>query len=274
MLGEAHARGRTLVAAAPNATVAALGFQKLFWAFGPHCNWAFVFRLVRCCTHILNLIVKVRLELANDVVGKIRNGIKYIKKVGNSWNSTYLTLESTLYYKDVLDYWGQWDKDYQIFALSDEEWGNVATLCKFLKVFYDMTFVFSGSNYLTANLYFKGVWKVHKYCFTTIYGAHDSNFVQNILSNLKLLFEEYVKNSKSMSSSLAGISNVSDNDHVDSSLHEVNINRVDLGGDYDESDDYRRYLSESNTKSERSQLDVYLEEPELELNSQIDVLDY
>ncbi|MFQ6624390.1 hypothetical protein Gotur_003767 [Gossypium turneri] len=100
------------------------------------------------------------------------------------------------------------------------------------------------------------------------------NFVQNILSNLKLLFEEYVKNSKSMSSSLAGISNVSDNDHVDSSLHEVNINRVDLGGDYDESDDYRRYLSESNTKSERSQLDIYLEEPELKLNSQIDELDY
>ncbi|MFQ6624391.1 hypothetical protein Gotur_003767 [Gossypium turneri] len=113
-----------------------------------------------------------------------------------------------------------------------------------------------------------------QYCFTTIYGAHDSNFVQNILSNLKLLFEEYVKNSKSMSSSLAGISNVSDNDHVDSSLHEVNINRVDLGGDYDESDDYRRYLSESNTKSERSQLDIYLEEPELKLNSQIDELDY
>ncbi|MBA0678390.1 hypothetical protein Goari_019742, partial [Gossypium aridum] len=79
-----------------------------------------------------------------------------------------------------------------------------------------------------------------QYCFTTIYGGHDSNFVQNILSNLKLLFKEYVKNSKSMSSSLAEISNVLNIDHVDSSLHEVNINRVDLGGDYDESDDYRR----------------------------------
>ncbi|XP_052481156.1 uncharacterized protein LOC105800930 [Gossypium raimondii] len=28
---------------------------------------------------------------------------------------------------------GQWDKDYQIFALSNEEWRNVAILCKFLK---------------------------------------------------------------------------------------------------------------------------------------------
>ncbi|MBA0810368.1 hypothetical protein Gohar_002371, partial [Gossypium harknessii] len=42
-----------------------------------------------------------------------------------------------------------------------------------------------------------------QYCFTTIYNAHASNFVQIILNNIKLLFNEYVKNSKSMSSSLA-----------------------------------------------------------------------
>ncbi|MBA0644162.1 hypothetical protein Goklo_028363 [Gossypium klotzschianum] len=59
------------------------------------------------------------------------------------------------------------------------------------------------------------------------------------LAILKLLFDEYVKNSKSMSSSLAGSSNVSDNDPVDSSLHELNVNRANLRGDYDESDDYK-----------------------------------
>ncbi|MFQ6667357.1 hypothetical protein Gotur_033412, partial [Gossypium turneri] len=30
-------------------------------------------------------------------------------------------------------------------------------------------------------------------------------------------------------------------------------------------DDYKRYLNESSTKSEKSHLDIYLEEPELEL---------
>ncbi|MBA0735518.1 hypothetical protein Gogos_019359 [Gossypium gossypioides] len=69
----------------------------------------------------------------------------------------------------VSDYWGQWDKDYQIFVFSDEEWSN--TLCK------------------------------------------------PFLAILNLLFDEYVKNSKSMSSSLAESSNVSDNDPIDSSLH-------------------------------------------------------
>ncbi|MFQ6652931.1 hypothetical protein Gotur_024579 [Gossypium turneri] len=84
----------------------------------------------------------------------------------------------------------------------------------------------------------------------------------------------YVKNFKCTSSSLVGSFNVSDNDPVNSSLHQLNVNRADLGGEYDKSDDYNRYLSESNTKSEKSKLNIYLEELELELNSQIDVLDY
>ncbi|MBA0794128.1 hypothetical protein Gohar_018485 [Gossypium harknessii] len=58
-----------------------------------------------------------------------------------------------------------------------------------------------------------------RYYFTTIYGIHASSFLKTILSNLKLLFDEYVKNSKSTSSYLAESSNVSDNDPVDSSLY-------------------------------------------------------
>ncbi|MFQ6649608.1 hypothetical protein Gotur_022504, partial [Gossypium turneri] len=74
-----------------------------------------------------------------------------------------------------------------------------------------------------------------QYCFTTIYGTHASDFVQTILNNLKLLLDKYGKNSKSMSSSLARSFNVSDNVPVDSSLHQLNVNRVDLGREYDES---------------------------------------
>ncbi|MFQ6669923.1 hypothetical protein Gotur_034988 [Gossypium turneri] len=105
-----------------------------------------------------------------------------------------------------------------------------------------------------------------QYCFTTIYGIHASDFVETILINLRLLFDEYVKKSKSTSSSLAGSSNVLDKNPIDSNLNEHNVNSADFGGDFDESDDYKRYLNESSTRSEKSQLDIYLKEPELELN--------
>ncbi|MFQ6638885.1 hypothetical protein Gotur_014693 [Gossypium turneri] len=178
------------------------------------CDGAFF--QIRCCAHILNLIVKAGLELANNVVGKIRNGIKYIKKSGIRskrfydvadksfhlnmtkklrqdvcvrWNSTYLILGSSLYYKDVLDYWGQRDKDYQIFALSNEEWRNVAILCKFLKVFYDVTCVFFGSNYPKANFYFSGVWKVHKVLLDTVKGLY--SFLTPMIMQMQEEFNKY-----------------------------------------------------------------------------------
>ncbi|PPD95547.1 hypothetical protein GOBAR_DD07440 [Gossypium barbadense] len=72
----------------------------------------------------------------------------------------------------VLDYWGQQDKDYKMFALSNDEWRNVVILCKILKVLYDATCVFSSSNYPTNNLYYKGVWKVHKVLLDTVKGPY------------------------------------------------------------------------------------------------------
>ncbi|MFQ6639220.1 hypothetical protein Gotur_015799 [Gossypium turneri] len=74
-----------------------------------------------------------------------------------------------------------------------------------------------------------------QYCFNTIYGIHTLDFVETILSNLRLLFDEYVKKSKSTSSSLVGSSNVLEKNPDDSSLDEHNVNSADVGGDFDES---------------------------------------
>ncbi|MBA0881794.1 hypothetical protein Goshw_005111 [Gossypium schwendimanii] len=80
-----------------------------------------------------------------------------------------------------------------------------------------------------------------QYCFTTIYGIHASDFVQTILRNLRIWFDEYVKKSKSTFSSLTGSSNILDNNPVDPSLHQHNVNNAHFGGDYDDSDGYKRY---------------------------------
>ncbi|KAK8341069.1 hypothetical protein V6Z12_A08G141400 [Gossypium hirsutum] len=233
------------------------------------CDGAFF--QVRCCAHILNLIVKAGLELADDVVGKIRKGIKYIKKSGTRrkrfygvadksfhlnvtkklrqdvcvrWNSTYLMLESSLYYKDVHK------------VLLDTVKGPYSFLTpmvkqmqeKFNKYWAEYSLILSCAAILDPRYKLNYV----QYCFTTIYGIHASDFVETILSNLRLLFDEYVKKSKSTSSSLPGSSNVSDKNPVDSSLDEYNVNSVDFGGYFDESDDYKRYLNESSTRSEKS----------------------
>ena len=71
---------------------------------------------MRCCTHILNLIVQEGLEVASDALDKIRANIKYVKALEakmikfkecarkvdaeftTRWNSTYLMLANGIKY--------------------------------------------------------------------------------------------------------------------------------------------------------------------------------
>ncbi|KAK8290461.1 hypothetical protein V6Z12_D07G263700 [Gossypium hirsutum] len=214
-----------------------------------------IFFQVRCCAHILNLIVKAGLELADDVVGKIRNGIRYIRKseirrkrfydvadksfhlnvtkklrqdVCMRWNSTYFMLESSLYYKDVHKVLLDTVKGPYSFLTPIAEYSLILSCTVILDPRYKLNYV--------------------QYCFTTIYGDHASDFVETILSNLRLLVDEYVKKSKSTSSSLARSSNVSDKNPIDSGLDEHNDSSANFGGYFDESDDYKQYLNESSTR--------------------------
>ncbi|TYG40941.1 hypothetical protein ES288_D12G134900v1 [Gossypium darwinii] len=223
------------------------------------CDGAFF--QVRCCAHILNLIVKAGLGLADDVVGKIRNGISYIKKSGIRRIRFYDVADKSFH----LNVTKKLRQDVCFLTPMVKQMQE-----KFNKYWAEYSLILSCVAILDPRYKLNYV----QYCFNTIYGVHASDFVETILSNLRLLFDEYVKKSKSMSSSLAGSSNVSDKNPVDSGLDEHNDNSADFGGYFDESDDYKWYLNESSTRSEKSQLDIYLEEPELELNSQIDVLDY
>jgi len=82
---------------------------------------------MRCCAHILSLIVKDGLKEIRDSISKIRSVVKYVKSsparfarfkacveqegisykglvcldVETRWNSTYLMLEASLKYKDA-----------------------------------------------------------------------------------------------------------------------------------------------------------------------------
>lgn len=171
---------------------------------------------IRCCAHILNLIVQEGLKEIDNSVVKIRESVKYIKgsqgrkekfrecissvaldkkrglrqDVPTRWNSTFLMLESALYYRRAFTHLQLTDSNYK-HGLLDEEWDKVEGICKFLSVFYNVSRLFSGSKYPTANVYFPNVFLVEH---TLIKAVEDKNCVANSLAErMKPKFNKYWK---------------------------------------------------------------------------------
>ncbi|KAA8538150.1 hypothetical protein F0562_027758 [Nyssa sinensis] len=140
---------------------------------------------IRCCAHILNLIEQEGLKEIDGSVDKIRECVKYVKgsqsrkkkfmecvaqvsldsskalrqDVPTRWNLTFLMLGSTLYYCRAFCHLQLSDSNFK-HCPSQEEWGKVEKIHKFLRLFYDITCLFSGMKYPTANLYFPLVFKL------------------------------------------------------------------------------------------------------------------
>jgi len=74
-------------------------------------------------------------------------------------NSTFLMLESALYYKKVFNHLEISDGNF-VHCPRHDEWSRLEKLCEFLRVFYEVTCAFSGSKYPTSNLYFPNVVRV------------------------------------------------------------------------------------------------------------------
>lgn len=134
---------------------------------------------IKCCAHILNLVVQEGLKVIPNCLEHIRMSIKYLKgssmrkmkfiecvnimaidlKKGlrqdcsTRWNSTFVMLDGALYYRRAFTHLALADSDYT-FCPSPDEWDNAEKICKFLSVFFEITQLFSGSKYPTSNLYF------------------------------------------------------------------------------------------------------------------------
>ncbi|CAA0809065.1 Unknown protein [Striga hermonthica] len=132
---------------------------------------------MRCAAHILNLIVKDGLEVIQPAISKIRDSVafwtatpkrvekfaeiaKYVKvpienKLGldckTRWNSTYKMLSVALNYVAVFNRASRVDKLYDC-APSMDDWAFAREVVQRLKMFNDITAVFSGTNYVTANV--------------------------------------------------------------------------------------------------------------------------
>ncbi|KAF7827215.1 putative AC transposase [Senna tora] len=69
------------------------------------------------------------------------------------WNSTYLMLQVALEYKDVFSRLRLRERNY-LKAPTNEEWDMARIICGKLKLFHNITELFSGRKYPTANVYF------------------------------------------------------------------------------------------------------------------------
>ncbi|KAJ1690355.1 hypothetical protein LUZ63_014510 [Rhynchospora breviuscula] len=142
---------------------------------------------VRCCAHILNLVVEDGHSVIEGCVVKIREGVNYLRKSSDRllkfgetaiasgiqtkqplciddktrWDSTHRMLESALPYKSAFHGYALRDPNFE-WEPSEEEWASVSKVCNLLKIILDATNILSGTTYPTANLFLVEIFNVKK----------------------------------------------------------------------------------------------------------------
>ncbi|KAI9115799.1 hypothetical protein K1719_013468 [Acacia pycnantha] len=150
----------------------------------------------------------------SEMVNKIRESIRYIKssrtvqakfnemakEVGIQsqkclfldnplqWNSTYSMLEVSLEFRDVFTLLQENDSANRI-CLSDVEWERATAITSYLKLFVEVTNVFTRSKYPTANIYFPELCDIKlrliEWC------KNSDEFISSIASRMRSKFDEY-----------------------------------------------------------------------------------
>ncbi|XP_027114057.1 zinc finger BED domain-containing protein RICESLEEPER 2 isoform X1 [Coffea arabica] len=298
---------------------------------------------VRCCAHILNLIVQDGLKEIDKSVELIRECVKYVKgsqtrklrftecvtqtsldskkalvqDVPTRWNSTYRMLSSALYYRLAFCHLQLSDSNFRCCP-SLEEWGRVEKICSFLQVFYEATNAFSGSKYPTSNLYFPQVFKIQlklseeckssddfmkrigsqmfvkfnkywsefnlllaiavvfdprykfqfiEFSYNKLYGP-GSNELVKIRNALFDVYNEYVR-TFNISGASSSCSRGSNEVYSHGAKDQEDNQSFDVLEEFDQFDTF-----EFASSAQKSQLEMYLDEPRAKRSSHINVLDY
>ncbi|KAF7834699.1 zinc finger BED domain-containing protein RICESLEEPER 2-like [Senna tora] len=179
------------------------------------------FMHLRCCAHILNLIVNDGLKEVDSSIARIRASCKFVKSsparlatfnrcvadaninfkstvkldVSTRWNSTYLMLETVEKYEKAFSRL-EFDDSAFVSALENEggpptsdDWGRARIFIKFLKVFYEATLSFSGSLHVTSNTFFQKLCDINK-LLKKWYESED-RLLNNMAKNMKSKLDKY-----------------------------------------------------------------------------------
>jgi len=182
---------------------------------------------VRCCAHIINLIVHEGLKDVDDSIVRVRNMVKYIKgspqrlaifkscaerktsgyhasltlDVPTRWNSTYMMLDVAEKYEMAFELMLDEDLNFANYLCEDgggrkglgppleDDWKNIRNFSKFLQVFYEVTVEISGSLYSTSNIYFNILQKVYN-CLME-YCDSDDYLLSSMAIKMKIKYDKY-----------------------------------------------------------------------------------
>ncbi|KAG5553647.1 hypothetical protein RHGRI_011517 [Rhododendron griersonianum] len=162
---------------------------------------------IRCCAHIINLIVKDGLGEIKDSIVRIRDAVKYVRSspqreqrfkacvekeritcknslcldVPTRWNSTFLMLATAIKFQKAFERLEDEDPLYPL-ELSDgcpttRDWDAAHYFADFLQKFYDATVHLSGSTYVTSNMFFNEVCAIQGFLFEWTKGLESLNDV-------------------------------------------------------------------------------------------------
>ncbi|KAL5575147.1 hypothetical protein UlMin_016846 [Ulmus minor] len=153
---------------------------------------------LRCCAHIVNLIVSDGLKELGESISTIRNAVRYIQSslarlqkfklcaqkekidyngllvldVPTRWNSTYLMLNVAIKFQQAFDRFEEEDDIYLLFFHEEDggskkvgpptsiDWENAKVFVKFLQTFYDVTLKFSATLIVTSNIYYHEICEI------------------------------------------------------------------------------------------------------------------
>ncbi|XP_038895827.1 zinc finger BED domain-containing protein RICESLEEPER 2-like [Benincasa hispida] len=175
---------------------------------------------VRCCAHILNLIVCDSLKYINDSLDRIRDAVRFVRysptrlvtfkkciteenidsksmlclDVPTRWNSTYLMLKAAVKFEKAFERL----EDYDTVYMNEEEkpttrdWEMVRIFTKFLSVFYEVTVRLSESLYVTSNTIFHEI-SIFQNCIKKYSSATIPNDVllQEMAMKMQEKFDKY-----------------------------------------------------------------------------------
>ncbi|KAH1242186.1 Zinc finger BED domain-containing protein RICESLEEPER 2 [Glycine max] len=149
---------------------------------------------MRCCAHVLNLIVKDGLEVVKEGVENIQDSVAYwiaTPKRKEKFEGTAKQLRIPYTKNLALDYPTRWNSTYKMLeiAIGYKDWQFAKDVCGRLKLFNTITELFSSTKHPTTNLYFPNICENKLAIKQWI--TSPNPMIQQMTKNMMIKFDKY-----------------------------------------------------------------------------------